>query len=162
MDVVVLDIGMPVLDGLQLLSLLRHRDPDQTIVMLTGQASDESLQRALDQGAALFLKKPEKARTSSRRPSSLWTCWRKRRLRSIPRPQVAGGSPRGAAVRMPGLALVHPRNLHRQGARVDIHLRRHDRSCRFRQVAWPKSSFSQAPSKSSTIGVARRSGRDWA
>jgi CheY-like chemotaxis protein len=58
MDVVVLDIGMPVLDGLQFLSLLRRRDPDQTIVMLTGQISDEYRKRSLEQGAALFLKKP--------------------------------------------------------------------------------------------------------
>ena len=57
-DVVVLDIGMPVLDGLQLLSLLRRRDPDQTIVILTGETSDEGRRRAQEQGAALYLKKP--------------------------------------------------------------------------------------------------------
>ena len=37
-DVVLLDHGLPGLSGLQLLAVLRQRDPDATVLMLTGRA----------------------------------------------------------------------------------------------------------------------------
>jgi CheY-like chemotaxis protein len=58
MDVVVLDIGMPGMDGIQFLSLLRRTNPDQQIVMLTGNDAEENRKTCLDLGAALFLHKP--------------------------------------------------------------------------------------------------------
>lgn len=58
MDVVVLDIGMPVMDGLQFLRLLSRTYPGQQIVMLTGQATPESRKTCLENGAALLLEKP--------------------------------------------------------------------------------------------------------
>jgi CheY-like chemotaxis protein len=57
-DVVVLDIGMPVLDGIQFLQLLLRSHPGQQVVMLTGQSSEERRKTCLESGAALFLEKP--------------------------------------------------------------------------------------------------------
>jgi len=58
MDVVVLDIGMPVMDGFQFLRLLGRTNPGQQIVMLTGQATPESRKTCLENGATLLLEKP--------------------------------------------------------------------------------------------------------
>lgn len=58
MDVAVLDIGMPVMDGIQFLSLLRRTNPDQQIVMLTGNDAEANRKTCLELGAALFLYKP--------------------------------------------------------------------------------------------------------
>lgn len=57
-DVVVLDIGMPVLDGIQFLRLLARAHPDLQVVMLTGNATAENRETCLENGAALFLQKP--------------------------------------------------------------------------------------------------------
>jgi CheY-like chemotaxis protein len=58
MDVVVLDINMPVMDGIQFLRLLGRTHPDQQVVMLTGLATDENRKTCLENGAVLFLQKP--------------------------------------------------------------------------------------------------------
>ncbi len=57
-DVVVLDIGMPVMDGIQFLQLLGRTHPGQQVVMLTGRATEENRKTCLESGAALFLEKP--------------------------------------------------------------------------------------------------------
>ena len=56
-DVLVLDIAMPVLDGLEALPLIRAASPDTRVVMLTGVASDTFRDRAREGGAALFIEK---------------------------------------------------------------------------------------------------------
>ena len=61
MDVVVLDLGMPTMDGIQLLRLLGRTHPDQPKVMLTGRGSDEDRKASLENGAVLFLQKPTAA-----------------------------------------------------------------------------------------------------
>jgi len=58
MDVVVLDIGMPVMDGIQFLQLLGRTHPGQQVVILTGRATPENRKTCLESGAALFLEKP--------------------------------------------------------------------------------------------------------
>lgn len=58
MDLVVLDIAMPTLDGLQLLGMIKRRHPNLKIVVLTGVATDERRAQALAGGAELFLEKP--------------------------------------------------------------------------------------------------------
>lgn len=58
MDLVVLDIGMPVMDGIQFLKLMNRTHPGQQVVMLTGLASEEKRKICLDLGAVLFLEKP--------------------------------------------------------------------------------------------------------
>lgn len=57
MDVVVLDLDMPVMDGLQFLRLLAKTHPGQQVVILTGRATEESRKLCLESGAALFLEK---------------------------------------------------------------------------------------------------------
>lgn len=56
-DVVLLDIRMPVLDGLGAAAELRRTLPDAAVVMLTTFSEDEYITDALDSGAAGFLLK---------------------------------------------------------------------------------------------------------
>jgi CheY-like chemotaxis protein len=60
-DVVVLDIAMPVMDGIQFLQLLGRTHPGQQVAILTGQATDEHRRACLESGAGLFLEKPVSA-----------------------------------------------------------------------------------------------------
>ena len=55
---VVLDIGMPMLDGVQLLGIIQKRYPEIKKVVLTGQASESRRAACLANGAELFLEKP--------------------------------------------------------------------------------------------------------
>src|SRR6187402_2967832 len=57
-DLVVLDIGMPMMDGVQLLKLLGRTHPGLQVVMLTSLATEAKRKECLDLGAALFLEKP--------------------------------------------------------------------------------------------------------
>ena len=57
-DVVVVDIGMPVMDGVQFLQLLGRTHPNQQVAILTGLATAENRKTCLESGAALFLEKP--------------------------------------------------------------------------------------------------------
>ena len=57
-DLVVLDIGMPGLDGIQFLQLLGRTHPGQPVAILTGMATEEVRKTCLESGAALFLEKP--------------------------------------------------------------------------------------------------------
>lgn len=57
-SLVVLDLHMPVLGGIELLELLRNRDPDPSIVMLTGAGDVETAVAAMRLGAHNYLSKP--------------------------------------------------------------------------------------------------------
>jgi DNA-binding NtrC family response regulator len=57
-DLVVLDIDLPGLSGLQWLEVLRTRDPDATVIMLTGNADIATAVQAIRLGAENFLTKP--------------------------------------------------------------------------------------------------------
>ncbi|WP_018684138.1 response regulator [Actinokineospora enzanensis] len=56
-DVAVLDIRMPVLDGLAAAAEIRRLHPDTAVVMLTTFGEDDYIARALGDGAAGFLLK---------------------------------------------------------------------------------------------------------
>jgi DNA-binding NarL/FixJ family response regulator len=56
-DVLLLDIAMPVMDGLEALPHIRAAAPDTRVVMMSGLSSDGIRQRALDAGAELFIEK---------------------------------------------------------------------------------------------------------
>ncbi|HET7872773.1 MAG TPA: response regulator, partial [Terriglobales bacterium] len=58
LQLAVLDIHMPMLDGLQLLALLRRRHPEIKLVVLTAMATEALRAECLAAGAELFLEKP--------------------------------------------------------------------------------------------------------
>ena len=57
-DIVVLDLDLPGLSGLKLLEVLRTRDADATIIMLTGHGDIQTAVEAMQLGAENFLTKP--------------------------------------------------------------------------------------------------------
>lgn len=57
-DVAVLDIKMPGMDGLQLLRQLKKSHPQVEGIVLTGHASAETGEQGMDQGAFAYLVKP--------------------------------------------------------------------------------------------------------
>jgi len=57
-DLVLLDITMPMLDGLQLLGIINRRYPGLKIAVMTGSATEGKRADALANGAELFLEKP--------------------------------------------------------------------------------------------------------
>src|SRR5436305_480239 len=57
-DLVVVDVHMPVVDGLQFLSLIQRKYPNIQKVVLTGDASEHYRAACLSSGAELFLEKP--------------------------------------------------------------------------------------------------------
>jgi EAL domain-containing protein (putative c-di-GMP-specific phosphodiesterase class I) len=57
-DVVLCDIDMPRVDGLELLRRVRARDPDMPVVLITGCPSIASAATAADRGATRYLQKP--------------------------------------------------------------------------------------------------------
>lgn len=61
-DVVLLDLSMPVMDGLEALPLLRDAAPDATLVMLSAFPTQVMLDAASARGADGYLDKGEVAR----------------------------------------------------------------------------------------------------
>jgi DNA-binding NtrC family response regulator len=57
-DVVVTDLEMPGLSGLQVVDILRSRDPEAVVLMLTGRGDIPTAVEALKLGAETFLTKP--------------------------------------------------------------------------------------------------------
>ncbi|HEY4952995.1 MAG TPA: response regulator [Verrucomicrobiae bacterium] len=57
-DLVVLDIRMPTLDGIQLLGIIQRRHPDVKVAVITGNANETNRTAALANGAELFFEKP--------------------------------------------------------------------------------------------------------
>jgi len=56
--VILSDINMPGMDGLQLLEAVKKRFPDMPVMMVTAYGDDERRQRASTLGAAEFITKP--------------------------------------------------------------------------------------------------------
>jgi DNA-binding NarL/FixJ family response regulator len=61
-DVVILDVGMPNLNGLAATRQLAQQNPDQKIIVLTITDSDQVIREALDAGARGFVLKSDAAR----------------------------------------------------------------------------------------------------
>lgn len=57
-DVVVLDVAMPGMSGIETLQAIKERHPLIEVVMLTGQATVATAVEAIRQGAFNYLKKP--------------------------------------------------------------------------------------------------------
>ena len=56
-DLVLLDIAMPMMDGLEVLPLIKGVAPDTRVVMLTGFTSTDMRERALAAGARGYIEK---------------------------------------------------------------------------------------------------------
>jgi DNA-binding NtrC family response regulator len=61
-DLVMLDLEMPGLGGMQVLQILRDRDPDATVIMLTGHDDVSAAVEAMQLGAENFIGKPFEAK----------------------------------------------------------------------------------------------------
>jgi len=57
-DVVVLDIQMPGMDGLEVLSFIKEIDPETRVIMLTGHGTPDSAKESLIKEAFDYLNKP--------------------------------------------------------------------------------------------------------
>jgi DNA-binding NtrC family response regulator len=57
-DVVVLDLKMPGIDGIEALKRIKRRRPDIQVVLLTGYATVDTGVEAIKEGALEFLEKP--------------------------------------------------------------------------------------------------------
>ena len=57
-DVVITDVDLPGMDGIELLEVLRTRIPTQCVVVVTGRIDEALARAALEKGAAKYLVKP--------------------------------------------------------------------------------------------------------
>ena len=56
-DVTLLDLRMPIMEGVEAVRLIRERDPDARVIVLTTYDTDEEISRALKAGAKAYVLK---------------------------------------------------------------------------------------------------------
>ncbi len=57
-DLIITDIRMPGLTGLDILPRIRRLKPETPIIVMTGYGSDDVRRRSLERGATVYLEKP--------------------------------------------------------------------------------------------------------
>ena len=57
-DMVLLDISMPGMRGIDVLQLMKRRKADCGIIMLSAYGDDQTIQEAIDMGAYCYIQKP--------------------------------------------------------------------------------------------------------
>lgn len=56
-DLVLMDVNMPGMNGIETLQEIRRTDPDATVIMLTSMTSRKMVEASIDSGAAHFIRK---------------------------------------------------------------------------------------------------------
>jgi len=74
-ELVLLDINMPEMDGLQVLEEIRKVSPETVVLMVSAEATMEKVSEAIEKGAAGFVVKPLNAASVLDRIAG---CFRKR------------------------------------------------------------------------------------
>ncbi|HEY9764779.1 MAG TPA: response regulator, partial [Chroococcales cyanobacterium] len=57
-DVVIMDVNMPVMDGLNALKAIKSIDPNACVIMLSSVGTQEKIETAIDLGASAYVLKP--------------------------------------------------------------------------------------------------------
>ena len=57
-SVLVLDVKMPGIDGLELMAQIKQSRPDLPVILLTGHGSADDVERGMKEGACEYLMKP--------------------------------------------------------------------------------------------------------
>ncbi len=57
-DVILCDIKMPQMDGIELLDKIKEREPDAVVVMISGHGTIDTAVEAIKKGAFDFISKP--------------------------------------------------------------------------------------------------------
>lgn len=57
-DIIILDITMPTMDGIQMLTLLRQRGDNTPVIMLTAEGGATSVEKAKHLGVSDYIAKP--------------------------------------------------------------------------------------------------------
>ena len=57
-DIVTMDITMPVMDGIESLTLIKKANPESKVIMITAAGQKEKMGEALKRGADEFITKP--------------------------------------------------------------------------------------------------------
>ena len=57
-DILLSDIRMPGVDGVQILAAAKQRDPDLPVILMTAQATLQSAMQAVNEGAFYYIQKP--------------------------------------------------------------------------------------------------------
>ncbi|MCI8513351.1 MAG: response regulator [Lachnospiraceae bacterium] len=57
-DLILLDIAMPIMDGLETFKLMKEDDVDTPVIFLTASGYEDDVRTAINLGAANYLKKP--------------------------------------------------------------------------------------------------------
>ena len=57
-DLVITDISMPGMSGLELLTLIKARYPDTEVIVMTAYGSDDKMEDAIKRGARYYIEKP--------------------------------------------------------------------------------------------------------
>jgi DNA-binding NtrC family response regulator len=57
-DIVLSDVRMPTVSGLEVLAAARQKDPDTPVILMTAQATLQSAMQAVNEGAFYYIQKP--------------------------------------------------------------------------------------------------------